>query len=107
MNIVELIEGAPLLGEPEDVIFGYFPPVDGRRVDDPPEVHQAIKKAGGCQEVVWADADPALVSLAGKRAACITVHTTSHTVVVGNEVDGWHILKSEPRLGRRRPSPNP
>ena len=78
MNIVELIEGAPLLGEPEHVIFGYYPPVDGRRVDDPPEIHQAIKKAG-CPEVTWADARSVLISLAGKRAAHVTnTHDKSH-----------------------------
>lgn len=100
MNVVDLIEGFPLWGVPESVVFGYSGPIDGKRGDDPPEIHQAIMQAGGHQEVEWAVARPALIALGEERAAGMTVQTDSHSVVVQHQNGRWLIVKSGPRLGR-------
>jgi hypothetical protein len=90
MNIVELVEGGRRLTcEPESVGFGYYSPVDGQRVDDPPEVHQAIMRAGGSREVTWAEARPALIALDNKRAAHITVYWKKRSEVFLHQSDGW------------------
>jgi hypothetical protein len=59
-TIVELIGyQADRLGETiETVFFGYDPPIDGQRVDAPPEIEEVIERVGW--EMPWADAEHAL-----------------------------------------------
>ena len=100
MSIVDLIESASL-GEPERVFLGYIGPVDGKRVDDPPEFHQVNKNAESCREVLWADARAELLALGDKCAPVVRVDTSSHILRVRNSGHGWLIAEQRFRLGRR------
>ena len=58
--------------KPISAIFGYYPPVGGERVDDPPEIAAAIRKAGS-REVPWTIAEAALVELGDKPRPVVRV----------------------------------
>lgn len=90
MTIVEAALSAAWPSAPENVTFGYFGPIDGRRVDDPPPIAMAIKKAGS-RHMSWVDALPALGVLGSMRAAPVTVRTATSTVTLTHGGTGWRI----------------
>jgi hypothetical protein len=67
MTITEAIAA-----KPKSVIFGYYLPRDGERVEDPAEIAEAIRTAGN-REVPWASALPVLIALGGKAAPPIRI----------------------------------
>ena len=67
--------------KPLSAIFGYYSPVNGRRVDDPPEIAAAIHKARS-REVPWAMAERALVELGSKPRLPARI----------NYEDGTHVI---------------
>jgi hypothetical protein len=68
MTIIEAIAA-----KPKSVIFGYWLPRDGERVEDPAEIAEAIRTAGGLREVPWAAALPVLIALGDKPAPPIRI----------------------------------
>ena len=102
MTVVSLVRAhVARYGQPTIVLMGLYLPVDGRRVDDPFEILNAIRTARS-REMSWDDAFPALESLGNKRAADIRIDTANWTMWFKHNGTGWHMRTSHPRTRDRR-----
>ena len=73
------------------VIFGYYAPVYGERVDDPPEIAAAVGSTGR-REMSWADALPTLKALGTKPAAHIVLYSEKAAVTFRYGGAGWQTV---------------
>jgi hypothetical protein len=75
--------------EPVSAAFNYYGPLDGQRVDDPPEIAEALQQARlreenwSAREVPWDIAEPAIHKLGSRRFAgcCIRWSDGSTTYI--------------------------
>jgi hypothetical protein len=79
------------LNNPLSVIFGYYAPFYGERVDDPPEIAAAVASVGR-REMSWANALPTLKALGAKPAANIVLYTEKTAVTFRHGSAGWQTV---------------
>lgn len=90
MTMIEAALSTAWPSNPDEVTFGYFAPTNGKRVDDPPPIAVAIRKAGS-RHISWAGALPAFRALGNARAAPVTIHTKGGGIVLAHDGAGWRM----------------